>query len=209
MNMEPTKLYYAAWWRRFLAFWIDGIVLFPFMFLQWRIGRISPRLYAALLIPFSILYSGYWVFCHGRWGKTVGKLATGTRVASLDGGHISWRQAFLRNAVEIVLGIVACFALIPAYLKMPIDGYAELTTLARFELLQSMWPNWYPILTKVQQGWVWSEFIVILLNKKRRALHDFIAGTIVIQKNPTRRQAKAEDPNAMDLSKEMKRLQKL
>jgi uncharacterized RDD family membrane protein YckC len=174
-----------------------------------RIGSTSPRLNAAIFIPFAILYAGYWVFCHGRWGKTVGKLVTGTRVATLDGSHISWRQAFLRSAVEIMFGIVGCFAFIPAYLNMPIEGYAELTTRARFELLQSMWPQWYPFLTKANNAWLWSEFIVILLNKQRRALHDFIAGTIVVQKTPTARQAKDGDPYNTDFAKEMKRMKDL
>jgi uncharacterized RDD family membrane protein YckC len=31
--------------------------------------------------------------------------------------------------------------------------------------------------------WIYSEFIVLLTNEKRRALHDFMAGTIVIE-NP-------------------------
>jgi uncharacterized RDD family membrane protein YckC len=30
--------------------------------------------------------------------------------------------------------------------------------------------------------WIFSEFVVLLTNKKRRALHDFMAGTVVIRK---------------------------
>ena len=33
----------------------------------------------------------------------------------------------------------------------------------------------------LQQAWMWSELLVLLFNKKRRALHDFIAGTVVIK----------------------------
>ena len=32
------------------------------------------------------------------------------------------------------------------------------------------------------QLWTWSELIVMLTNRQRRALHDFIAGTVVIKK---------------------------
>lgn len=28
--------------------------------------------------------------------------------------------------------------------------------------------------------WFWSELVILLTNEKRRALHDFIAGTIVV-----------------------------
>ena len=34
------------------------------------------------------------------------------------------------------------------------------------------------------QVWLWSELVVLLLNKKRRALHDFIAGTVVVKVSP-------------------------
>ena len=30
--------------------------------------------------------------------------------------------------------------------------------------------------------WVWSEFITILFNKRKKALHDYLAGTVVIRK---------------------------
>jgi uncharacterized RDD family membrane protein YckC len=29
---------------------------------------------------------------------------------------------------------------------------------------------------------VWGEFLVLLTNRERRALHDFIAGTVVVRK---------------------------
>jgi uncharacterized RDD family membrane protein YckC len=41
-------------------------------------------------------------------------------------------------------------------------------------------PRWYHPLQIVQNIWVWGELIVLLTNRKRRAIHDFIAGTIVV-----------------------------
>ena len=32
--------------------------------------------------------------------------------------------------------------------------------------------------------WVWSEPLVMLLNKQRRAIHDFLAGTVVLHIEP-------------------------
>jgi len=45
-------------------------------------------------------------------------------------------------------------------------------------------PSWLKPLQLIQNIWVWSEFIVLLTNRKRRAIHDFIAGTVVIHKLP-------------------------
>lgn len=204
--MEQKKLYYAAWWRRFGAFWIDMIVMLPFMIVQIKIINSSPRMYVATLIPFSLLCTGYWIYCHGRWGKTIGKKLTGTCVTNLDGSHISWKQAFLRSSVDIICVIISYFALIPTYLSIPIEGYAELASPERSKLIQSLWPAWHPYFLNAQQLWIWSEFIVILLNKRRRALHDFIAGTVVLQNKPSRRQARAEDPYSIDTFKEIKKM---
>jgi predicted DCC family thiol-disulfide oxidoreductase YuxK len=39
----------------------------------------------------------------------------------------------------------------------------------------------------VQQAWMWSELLVLLFNRTRRALHDFIAGTVVVKVAPAAR----------------------
>ncbi|MFH3639525.1 RDD family protein, partial [Acinetobacter baumannii] len=44
------------------------------------------------------------------------------------------------------------------------------------------YPAWYSIVNSASELWTWSEFIVLLFNKRKRAIHDFIAGTIVIKK---------------------------
>jgi uncharacterized RDD family membrane protein YckC len=42
-------------------------------------------------------------------------------------------------------------------------------------------PIWHKLLDWLHQIWIWSEFAVLLTNKRKRALHDFIAGTVVIK----------------------------
>jgi uncharacterized RDD family membrane protein YckC len=31
------------------------------------------------------------------------------------------------------------------------------------------------------QIWIWGEFITMLFNKRRRAVHDYMAGTVVVR----------------------------
>ena len=45
-------------------------------------------------------------------------------------------------------------------------------------------PSWFKPVQIFQQIWIWSEFIVLLTNRKRRAIHDFIAGTVVVREGP-------------------------
>jgi uncharacterized RDD family membrane protein YckC len=43
-------------------------------------------------------------------------------------------------------------------------------------------PAWVGIVANI---WIWSEMLVLLCNKRRRALHDMIAGTIVVITTPS------------------------
>jgi len=47
-------------------------------------------------------------------------------------------------------------------------------------------PSWYRTLNILQNIWIWSEFVVLLTNAKRRAIHDYLAGTVVILKDDGR-----------------------
>jgi uncharacterized RDD family membrane protein YckC len=63
------------------------------------------------------------------------------------------------------------------------DGdFAALTSKTRGNRLRELAPPWYKPLEIAGQVWVWSEFVVLLTNKKRRALHDYLAGTVVIRR---------------------------
>jgi uncharacterized RDD family membrane protein YckC len=67
-------------------------------------GRPGTRLaeFAAVLIAF--LY--YWLQ-HGKWGRTPGKRAAGTRLVRMtDGGAVSWGQAAWRIGFTILLALV-------------------------------------------------------------------------------------------------------
>ena len=59
-------------------------------------------------------------------------------------------------------------------------GFQSLGLKERNQLLRQLAPPWYGTVEVFEQAWVWSEFIVMLTNRKRRALHDFIAGTVVV-----------------------------
>ena len=54
------------------------------------------------------------------------------------------------------------------------DGWVQGT-----QNIHALKPPWLGWTTTADQIWIWSEVIVMLFNKKRRALHDFIAGTVV------------------------------
>ena len=208
MNQTTEKQYYAAWWRRILAHLIDLCVVVPIVVLQTRLGTYAPRMVVPFIIPVAVVVVGYFVYCHARWGRTFGKLVTGIRVVALDGKQISWRQAVLRNAGEIVFYVPYCAVFMYAYNSVALPEYLSVPAQQRFKIITAQWPSWSHMVSNLNAYWGWSEFVVMLFNKRRRAIHDFMGGTVVVQRQPMTRQAKDDDPYRID-PKELKRLGKL
>jgi uncharacterized RDD family membrane protein YckC len=168
--------WFATAWRRFWAGFIDGFVLEP---LIWLNGWIWSAFHTPLLlVPWGVFFAmsgvAYSVLLHWRWGQTLGKRVTGVRVHSLPEGPLSLRQAAMRDIYPLVASIVGVLVALPdvAHGKSPYPdtsaGFADLST---FQLVM------------FGSMWVWSilEVTTMLFNSKRRALHDFIAGTVVMR----------------------------
>ena len=185
MEAATTKFYYAGFWPRVGALLIDMLIFAPLIILVLWIEKYS-RLFAVYwLIPSALLALWYSVHLVARFGGTPGKLLLKIRIVSVDGLPITWRQAFIRHLPEFALSILTSAAFCLPLLAMSDSRYAEIISLgARGQELRAHMPSWYAPVEIAGQIWTWSEFIVLLTNAKRRALHDFIAGTVVIRTAP-------------------------
>ena len=171
---------YAGFWSRLPAALVDFVVVLPLAF-PWWLG--SPWHVTILaMIANYLLWSAYVIYFHGRWGQTLGKMALGIRVVLLDGSPITWRAAFLRHVVDLVFGVAAICGLVVALLSPPggADAFGSLGLIDRGKLFIEATPAWQRWVQTLCEVWIYSELIVLLFNKKKRALHDFIAGTVVI-----------------------------
>lgn len=102
------------------------------------------------------------------------------KVTRQDGTQITLRHASLRSSVDIGLAAVNFAATTYVLATWTGPEWSSLKWLDRGGELAKH----NPIFTAydwASQAWLWSELLVLLLNKKRRALHDFIAGTVVIR----------------------------
>jgi len=170
---------YATFWQRFAAMWIDFFALLPLMFVQVWLGSISKTVAIVLVVPMTAAYCAYTIYCHGRYGQTVGKHAMGIRVVQTTGERIGWREAWLRSLVDVgfsVLGVISSFVVLAAIADAQYYGVGWMQ---RAQNLQALEPTWLAWTNTAGQIWIWSEVVVMLFNKRRRALHDFIAGTVV------------------------------
>jgi uncharacterized RDD family membrane protein YckC len=171
---------YATFWQRFAAMWIDLFVLLPLIFLQTWLESLSKAAAIILVIPMSAAYCAYTVYCHGQFGQTVGKHVMGIRLVRTTGERIGWREAWLRSSVDVafaILGVISLFVALAAISDAAYYGVGWIRRAKNLDDLKPTWLNWTSVAGQI---WIWSEVIVMLFNKRRRALHDFIAGTVVL-----------------------------
>ena len=175
---------YAGFWKRFVAAWIDGFVmLLPTIVLLWL--QSLSRMWAFLtLIPMTFLFYAYEIYFHGRWGQTLGKRSQSITVASLDGTPITWKQAFLRSSVGLGLGVLSTISTLVALFRMTDDEFSSLSWLELSARQVELSPYINEIII-VSYIWFASEVVILLFNRKKRALHDFIAGTVVMEESPS------------------------
>jgi uncharacterized RDD family membrane protein YckC len=151
-----TLYKYAGFWRRLIAYSIDGfiigivfIVLAFIAGIAFFYGTMSSGSNAwlkeindpALMFSFTLwlwLFStltniAYFTYFHGSTGRTPGKMLLGLQVVSVEGGRISFGTAFLRSVGYLVSSLVFCL------------------------------------------GYIWIAF-----DKRKQGWHDKIAGTVVI-----------------------------
>lgn len=171
---------YAGFWRRLTAFAVDVLVVAAPYWLHEQAWRVSPLVALVATLVLDVSSQAYVIGCHARWGQTIGKMVLGIRVVQLDGAPITPRHALLRNAVEIGLVLIGIPSM--AYVLLTWNGpeWTTIPDLDRHRLVVDRDP-----LSNYAFGlvtlWQASEFVVLLFNAKRRALHDFIAGTVVVR----------------------------
>jgi len=167
---------YLTFWPRFWAGMADAVVLLPLSLLdRWLFGASLPRVaLVAWFCIYSFSYVTYSVLMHGQYGQTLGKMLTGVKVLDLSESRLSLRQAFLRDSVLIAFTLAGIVFDMPKVLA-GIPPWQELKPSVGF---------W--ILTYGSAVWFLAELGTMLTNEKRRAIHDFIAGSVVVRLAPRR-----------------------
>ena len=157
----PSSMRYRTTLPRFWAGLVDQAVLFPSnLLLSFAESWLPLYLIALLQIAISTAYS---ILMHARYGQTVGKWVCKIKIVDhLTATRISLNQAFLRDS-GLLIGLLYAAAALRGEDFDPnqLTGTAAL----------------------VAGSWFILEIITMLLNKKRRALHDLLAGTVVVRTN--------------------------
>jgi uncharacterized RDD family membrane protein YckC len=204
MGADNSSLRYGGFWVRAAALVLDELINLPLIaFVLWAGPRY--RLFQPyFFIPWTAIGVFYNVYLVRRFGGTPGKLLMRLRVRKKTGEPVGYHEAILREAPNVLLGALATIAMLPALSKISDAEFHTLPPRARSERLAQLAPAWSQPLRIAGAVWNYSELVVLLTNRKRRALHDFIAGTVVIydetSKQAMARTAAAPRPSSRWLS---------
>lgn len=167
---------YKTFGRRFWAAIVDVGVFVPLGWIDhaiWANVKVPAILASWLVINMATSWL-YGILLHGYYGQTVGKFVCNVKVLDKTEKRLSLKQAFYRDAFPILVGIPLLFYEV----KNVMEGHIE----------NKGFPAEMNIMLKVFLSfsliWFLLELITMLTNKKRRAIHDFIAGSVVVRLEP-------------------------
>jgi len=162
---------YHTFLPRFLGGLFDSAFLnMVLIYVVQKAFGLNQDLSLAFIVVVMSIYPGYSIIMHGLWGQTLGKMITKVKVIRADEqGPIGFRQAMLRDCVPLLNS----FIWIVMMARVSFFNADPASALATGPL-----GRWVVFLLAI---WALLEFVTMLFSKKRRALHDLIAGTVVIR----------------------------
>lgn len=161
--MQETDKY-RTFAPRLLALVLDTVLLLPLtiaadMATGMEAGETTKQ---SIIFGLNVAAVVYFVVMHALFGQTVGKMLMKVKVVDLTEAPIGFKRAILRDIPQIIFTF---FSLVP-FLTAPLSENPELQV---------------NILTLGLMAWSFADIAVFLSNEKRRALHDYIAGTVVVR----------------------------
>jgi uncharacterized RDD family membrane protein YckC len=164
---------FKTFWRRVWAGAIDSTVFLPLVLIStwvWTAFKDHPVLLLFWFILSSTAFHIYEIIFHGLYGQTLGKMAVNVKVHNVSGDKLTMSQAFRRNMVPLMFIALSLVFNGPKILHgiYPQNPTFILDFTAYLSLFTGI-------------GWFLAEVITMLTNNRRRAIHDYIAGSVVIK----------------------------
>ena len=188
MKETPLKLegindnIYAGFGPRLASLLLDAVIMMPLIFIILYLNSSSKYMFFYTIIPNLIFGLWYNIYLPKKYGGTPGKLIMGMQILNLNGKSIGWKEAFLRHLIILLLTIFSTILMIDALLAADNTTFQNLSWLKQSQYLMSLSPILFTIYTWLTNIWSWSELIVLLTNPRKRALHDYVAGTVIVKK---------------------------
>jgi uncharacterized RDD family membrane protein YckC len=156
--------------KRIWAAIVDYILFMPLLFVDLNLLTSEANIF--ILIAWNIfrifLPVFYSIIAHYKYGRTVGKWVARVKVIDVsETRNITLKQAILRDGVYLLFLLAGLLYF----------GFLALTSGEAGYLLN----NYVDFAWSPYGIWILLEIITMLVNSKRRAVHDFIAKTVVVR----------------------------
>jgi uncharacterized RDD family membrane protein YckC len=178
---DSGVLRYSGFWQRVGAVLLDFIIMSPMIGIDYLFGGTSRYFQLYMQVPIQLISLFVYIFMVVKYGGTPGKLIIGLRIVKTDGSPVTVKAALLRYGVLWAMSVTTSIMLIMAAMGMSDAEFLPLSYSERGVALAARAPN-FIVFTLLTQVWMIACLIAVLANAKRRTLHDFIAGTVVVRK---------------------------
>jgi uncharacterized RDD family membrane protein YckC len=180
-ELPTVPLVSATFWQRLAAAVIDFVLTGLVVISLGKLCATSKALADVFIVPLALFAFLYSSVGHALYGRTVGKYLLKIRVVRLDGTRIGWNEAVRRGSVDGLFGVVWLIGLVAAMSQLPADTFRGQGWSTLYKSLAPLIPPYVSSIIVLSGYWGWSEIATMLLNRQRRALHDFIGSTRVVR----------------------------
>jgi len=171
----PPEWKYRTFTARVEAWCIDAVVMLPVILCVdfIRAKSTSWLLLGILDLILLVAYWGYRAGMHAKYGQTVGKMVSRVKIVQASNeGPVSTKQAVARECFTmLIVGVVACVGEIVVMWAIKTQTWSVWT----FVIICMLVGSFLPVI------WRSVDALFAAFGKRRRALHDILAGTIVLR----------------------------
>jgi uncharacterized RDD family membrane protein YckC len=167
----------------FFALFILIIFLIENIFREIIFRKMSKNFWIIPQIVTVLFEFIYNIIIPKYFGGTLGKLILGIEILKINFQKIGFKESFLRYFIILIWVIYNSIINIKGILYTTEDLYNGLNSLSEWQnYLKSIEPKFTIITTVIINIWIFSEYIILLFNKEKKGLQDYMAGTIIVNK---------------------------
>ena len=170
---------YGSFQDRLFASLIDGLILLPLAAIDW-FNKSDWKSQVLLIVVFAIGVL-YKVFFEFKFGATIGKKSMKLIVVNKEFNYVNFKEVLVRNIFDIIW---RTFFFIISLIIYRSPEFGNITSNEEFMKSSNNLININPYLLIYTLITI-TEIIFILTDKKKRALHDRLGDTFVIENNRT------------------------
>lgn len=172
---------YCGFGDRLSSWILDLVFVAPFFILTEYLNSLGKNIFFYTLLPNILFDVWYYIYLPMKHGGTPGKLINGLKIIKVDGQPIGWKEAIIRNSVMLALTILGYVLMTSNIIEADNNTFVKLGWLQRSHYLNTLSPVFYKVSSWATNLWILSQLVVLLTNKRRRAVHDFMAGTVIVK----------------------------